>query len=79
LAHINWASLLFSFNDQPMRVPMPNPAPADGLVTEGFVVEVGGQFNSAYASLTAALKAGLQIKNRDSNIQVKVYDAKDRA
>ena len=30
-------------------------------------------------SLTAALKAGLELKHRDAKAQVKVYDAKDRA
>ncbi|MDO9411174.1 MAG: hypothetical protein Q7T81_01185 [Pseudolabrys sp.] len=46
---------------------------------DGFIVEVGGQFVSEYGSLTAALKHGLELKQRDAKAQVKVYDAKDRA
>jgi hypothetical protein len=46
---------------------------------DGFIVEVGGQFVSEYDSLTAALKAGLELKHRDKAAQVKVYDAKERA
>lgn len=57
---------------------MQNPLQAAGLARDGFVVEVGGEFNSEYGSLTAAVKAGLEIKNRDSKAQVKVYDAKER-
>ena len=57
---------------------MQNPVPADALSPEGYVVEVGGEFNSEYGSLTAALKAGLQIKNKNAEVQVKVYDAKER-
>ncbi len=58
---------------------MQNPIPADALQPEGYVVEVGGQFNSEYGSLTAALRAGMELKNKDSHIQVKVHDAKERA
>jgi len=46
---------------------------------EGYVVEVGGQFNSEHGSLTAALTAGLELKNKNAQAQVKVYDAKERA
>jgi hypothetical protein len=46
---------------------------------EGYVVEVGGEFMSEYGTLTAALRAGLEFKNRDAKAQVKVYDAKERA
>jgi hypothetical protein len=50
-----------------------------GSAYDGFIVEVGGKFVSEYGSLTAALKAGLELKQRDAQAQVKVYDAKDRA
>lgn len=52
---------------------------AHAAAYDGFIVEVGGQFVSEYGSLTAALKAGLELKQRDAKAQVKVYDAKDRA
>ena len=54
-------------------------APAQSPPHDGFVVEVGGQFVSEYDSLTAALRAGLELKHRDAQAQVKVYDAKERA
>lgn len=53
-------------------------APAHTPPHDGFVVEVGGEFVSEFNSLTAALRAGLELKHRDSAAQVKVYDAKDR-
>ena len=54
-------------------------APAQTAPHDGFIVEVGGKFVSEYHSLTAALKAGLELKHRDAQAQVKVYDAKERA
>jgi len=57
---------------------MQNPVPSDGLPAEGYVVEIAGTFNSVYGSFTAALKAGLELKHKDSHAQVKVYDAKER-
>jgi hypothetical protein len=45
---------------------------------EGYVIELGGRFNSEYGSFTGALKAGLELKNKDSHAQVKVYDASER-
>ena len=53
--------------------------PAQSPPHDGFVVEVGGKFVSEYDSLTAALRAGLELKHRDAQAQVKVYDAKERA
>jgi len=57
---------------------MANSGLTDGLPTEGYVVEIGGQFNSEYGTFTGALKAGLELKHKDSHAQVKVYDAKER-
>ena len=57
---------------------MQNPGPSDGLPAEGYVVEIGGQFNSEYGTFTAALKAGLELKTKNSHVQVRVYDAKER-
>jgi hypothetical protein len=56
-----------------MTSPSIQPAAHDG-----FIVEVGGQFVCEFHSLTAALKAGLELKHRDAGAQVKVYDAKER-
>jgi hypothetical protein len=46
---------------------------------EGYIIKVGGKFDSEYGTFTAALKAGLQLKNKSSEAQVKVYDTKERA
>jgi len=46
--------------------------------SESYVVEIGGQYNSAYESFTAALKAGFELKNKYAQAQVKVYDASER-
>ena len=48
------------------------------LPCEGFVVEIGGEFNSEYGTLMGALKAGLELKNKYSQAQVKVYDVNER-
>lgn len=57
---------------------MQNPLPS-ALPAEGYVVEIAGTFNAVYGSFTAALKAGLELKHKDSQAQVKVYDASERA
>ena len=46
--------------------------------SEGYVIEVGGKFDSEYGSFTEALKAGLGLKNKYAQAQVKVYDANER-
>jgi hypothetical protein len=57
---------------------MANPVLSDALPCEGFVVEIGGEFNSEYGTLMGALKAGLELKNKYSQAQVKVYDVNER-
>jgi hypothetical protein len=58
---------------------MKNAILTNALPAEGYIVELGGKFDSEYASITAALKAGLELKNKDSQAQVKVYDANERS
>ncbi|MCF8477989.1 MAG: hypothetical protein K9G60_13250 [Pseudolabrys sp.] len=58
-----------------MQNAMLSPPPAP----EGYVVEVGGKIVSEYGTLTAALRAGLELKHRDAKALIKVYDAKERA
>ena len=58
---------------------MQNAVANHAVPPEGYVVEVGGKVVSEYGTLTAALSAGLELKNRDSKAQIKVYDAKERA
>lgn len=57
---------------------MQNAAASPAHPADGYVVEVGGEFVSEFGSLTAALKAGLELKNRNAKAQVKVYDARER-
>lgn len=58
---------------------MQNPVPSTVVPAEGYVVEIAGQPNLMYRTFTAALKAGLELKHKDSHAEVKVYDAKERA
>jgi hypothetical protein len=54
-----------------------NPS-ANILPTAGYVLEIDGKFKSEYETLEVALKAGLELKEKYPQIQVKVYDAKER-
>jgi hypothetical protein len=54
-----------------------NPS-ANVRPTEGYVLEVDGKFKLEYASSEAGMKAGLELKKKYPNIQVKVYDAKEQ-
>ncbi len=44
-----------------------------------YVVEVGGKVEAAAMTFTAALKAGFEIRNRNSGVPVKVCDAAERS
>jgi hypothetical protein len=54
-----------------------NP-PANIRATEGYVLEVDGKFKSDYETSAAAMKVALELKKKYPQIQVKVYDAKER-
>jgi hypothetical protein len=54
-----------------------NPS-ANVLPTEGYVLEIDGKFKSEYETSDAAMKAGLELKNKYPYLQVIVYDAKER-
>ena len=56
---------------------MKNAIPANVLAAEGYIVEIGGKFDSEYGSFMAAVKAGLELRNKYSQAQVKVYDANE--
>ena len=58
---------------------MQNFIPDNAHPCEGYIIKVGGKFDSEYGTFTAALKAGLELKNKSSEVQVKVYDTKERA
>ncbi len=44
---------------------------------EGYVVEIDGQFNSEYGSITAALSAGLTLKHKNGGHDVRVCDVQE--
>ena len=56
----------------------PKNPPANVRPTEGYILEVDGKFKSKYESSAAAMKVGLELKKKYPQIQVKVYDAKER-
>ena len=58
--------------------PRPKNPSANVLPTEGYVLEIDGKFKSEYVTLKEALKAGLDLKGKYPQIQVKVYGAKER-
>jgi hypothetical protein len=60
------------------EITKPENPPANILSAESYVLEVDGKLKSEYATFMEALKAGLELKNKYSQIQVKVYDAKER-
>jgi hypothetical protein len=45
------------------------------LAPESYVVEIDGQFRSAYGIFVEALKAGLELKQKFPHSQIKVQDA----
>jgi hypothetical protein len=54
-----------------------NPS-ANILPKEGFVLEIDGKFKSEFETSEQATKAGLELKKKYPQIQVKIYDAKAR-
>ena len=56
----------------------PKNPPSNVRPTEGYILEVDGKFKSEFESSEAAMKAGLELKKKYPQIQVKVYDAKER-
>jgi hypothetical protein len=54
-----------------------NPS-ANVRPSEGYVLEIDGKFKSEYVTSQEAMKAGLELKTKYPNIQVNVYDAKER-
>lgn len=57
---------------------MDKPASSNTSSHAGYVVEVAGRFDSEYGSITAALNAGLELKHKNAQAEVKVYDASER-
>ena len=47
-------------------------------VSESYVVEIDGQIGSVYRIYIEALKAGMELKQRFPECQIKVHDADNR-
>ena len=47
-------------------------------VSESYVVEIDGQIGSVYRIYIEALKAGMELKQRFPESQIKVHDADNR-
>jgi hypothetical protein len=56
----------------------PRNLKANLIPTEGYGLEVDGRVKSQYETAEAATKAGLELKRKYPQIQVKVFDAKVR-
>lgn len=56
----------------------PKNLKANVLPTDGYGLEVDGRVKSQYETAEAAAKAGLELKQKYPQIQVKVFDAKER-
>jgi hypothetical protein len=41
---------------------------------EGYFLEIDGKFESEYGTITGALKAGLELRQKYAQSQVKVHD-----
>ena len=67
--------------EQPMSndtIRPKNPS-ASTIPSEGYVLEIDGKFKSEFETSEAAMKSGLELKKKYPQIQVNVYDAKERA
>lgn len=51
---------------------------ADARPSEGFVLEIDGQFESEYGSLMGALKAGFELRQQFPHSQIKLHEANER-
>jgi hypothetical protein len=57
---------------------MKTSIPTNNLPPENFIVEIDGKFESAYGTLTGALKAGLELRQKFPQSQVKVRDSNEQ-
>jgi hypothetical protein len=46
---------------------------------DGFFLEIDGKLESEYGSITGALKAGLELRQKFPESQVKLHDANEQA
>ena len=45
---------------------------------EGYILKIDGKFESEFGTLTGALKAGLQLRQKFPQCQVKLHDANEQ-
>jgi len=57
----------------------PKNPPVGTIPSKGYVLEIDGKFKSEFETSEAAMKSALQLKKKYPQIQVNVYDAKERA
>jgi hypothetical protein len=57
---------------------MPRNLQANAVPTEGYGLEVDGWIKSQYPTVEAAAKVGLELKQKYPNLQIRVFDAKQR-
>ena len=49
------------------------------LPKDGYFLEIDGKFKSEYGTITGALKAGLELRQKFPQSQVKVHNANEQA
>ena len=57
----------------------PKNTSASTVPSEGYVLEIDGKLKSEFQTSEAAMKSGLELKKKYPQIQINVYDAKERA
>jgi hypothetical protein len=57
----------------------PKNTSASTIPSEGYVLEIDGKLKSEFQTSEAAMKSGLELKKKYPQIQINVYDAKERA
>ena len=57
----------------------PKHTSASTVPSEGYVLEIDGKLKSEFQTSEAAMKSGLELKKKYPQIQINVYDAKERA
>ena len=67
--------------DQPASndTTRPRNTSASTIPSEGYVLEIDGKLKSEFQTSEAAMKSGLELKKKYPQIQINVYDAKERA
>jgi hypothetical protein len=57
---------------------MPRNLKANVAPSDGYAMEVDWKLKSFFTTAEAAAKAGLELKQKYPNLQIKVFDAKER-